>query len=47
MHQRVEETLDARIEFRHSDHNGVTLLEGVGECAGLEVFGETERLLAL
>ena len=47
MHQRVEETLDARIQFRHTDHNGTVLLEGVGECAGLEVFGETERLLAL
>lgn len=47
MHQRVEETLDARIEFRHTDHDGRVLIEGVGECAGLEVFGDTERLLAL
>jgi hypothetical protein len=47
MHQRVEETLDARIEFRHTDHSGKVLIEGIGECAGLEVFGETERLLAL
>lgn len=47
MHQRVEETLDARIEFRHTAHSGKTLIEGVGECAGLEVFGDTERLLAL
>lgn len=47
MHQRVEETLDARIQFRHRDHSGATLIEGVAECVGLEVFGETERLLAL
>ncbi|HNP16267.1 MAG TPA: hypothetical protein PKI99_07385, partial [Terrimesophilobacter sp.] len=47
MHQRVEETLDARIQFRHTDHHGRVLIEGVGECAGLEVFGDTERLLAL
>lgn len=47
MHQRVEETLDARITFRHRDPSGRLLLEGVAECAGLEVFGDTERLLAL
>ena len=47
MHQRVEETLDARIEFRHRDAGGAILLEGVAECAGLEVFGETGRLLEL
>ena len=45
MHQRVEETLDARISFRHRDTEGRILLEGVAECAGLEVFGDTERLL--
>lgn len=47
MHQRVEETLDARIELRHTDPSGNVLIEGVGHCAGLEVFGDTERLLAL
>jgi len=47
MHQRVEETLDARIHVRHTAPDGTVLLEGVGECAGLEVFGDTERLLAL
>ncbi|GAA1972934.1 hypothetical protein GCM10009777_01240 [Microbacterium pumilum] len=47
MHQRVEETLDARVSFRHRDAEGRMLIEGVAECAGLEVFGDTERLLAL
>jgi len=47
MHQRVEETLDARIRIRHLDHEGRVLIEGTAECAGLEVFGDTERLLAL
>ena len=47
MHQRVEETLDSRIRFRHLDHDGRVLLAGVAECAGLEVFGDTERLLAM
>ncbi|MET0734260.1 MAG: tocopherol cyclase family protein [Microbacterium sp.] len=47
MHQRVEETLDARIRFRHLDPHGTVLLEGTAECAGLEVFGDTDRLLAL
>lgn len=47
MHERVEETLDARIEFRHVDPDGTVLIEGVAECAGLEVFGDIDRLLAL
>ena len=47
MHQRVKETLDARILLRHRDHDGRTLLEATGHAAGLEVFGDTERLLGL
>lgn len=47
MHQRVEETLDARVHLRHRAHDGTVLLEGTGACAGLEVYGDTERLLAL
>ncbi len=47
MHQRVEETLDARITLRHRDNDGRTLLEGTARAAGLEVFGDTERLLGL
>lgn len=47
MHQRVEETLDAKIAVRHVSPDGRLLLEGVADCAGLEVFGDTERLLAL
>ncbi|WP_249353968.1 tocopherol cyclase family protein [Microbacterium sp. 2FI] len=47
MHQRVEETLDARVMLRHRDVDGRVLLEGIAECAGLEVFGDTDRLLAL
>ena len=46
-HQRVEETLDARITFRHSDAAGRVLLEGSADCAGLEVFGDIPRLLQL
>lgn len=47
MHRRVEETLDARLTFRLRDRNGATLIEGTGECAGLEVFGDTDRLVRL
>lgn len=47
MHQRVEETLDARVVLRHRDADGRVVLEGTADCAGLEVFGDTERLLAL
>lgn len=46
MHQRVEETLDARIRVRFTSPDGRLLLDGTGECAGLEVFGDIERLLA-
>jgi len=47
MHERVEETLDARVSIRHTDPDGRVLLEGVGEAAGLEVFGDIDRLLGL
>ena len=46
MHQRVEETMDGRISIRHEDPRGRVLLEGVGTCAAMEVFGDVERLLA-
>lgn len=46
MHQRVEETLEGRISIRHTDATGRTLLEGEAVCAGLEVFGDIDRLLA-
>ena len=47
MHQRVEETLDARVQIKVTDRSGRVLLDGVGECAGLEVFGDTEAMLKL
>ena len=47
MHMRVEETLDANIHFTHTAPDGRILLQGVAECAGLEVFGDVARLLAL
>jgi tocopherol cyclase len=46
MHQRVEETLDGRISIRHLDPGGRVVLEGEGGCAGMEVFGDIDRLLA-
>ena len=47
MHKRVEETLDATIEFRHSSPTGEVLLEGLARVSGMEVFGDTEGLLAI
>ncbi|MDO7881631.1 tocopherol cyclase family protein [Salinibacterium soli] len=47
MHQRVEETLDARVSVRHLSPTGEVLLDGTADCAGLEVFGDTERLLGI
>lgn len=46
MYQRVEETLDATVQIKHTDASGKTLYQGQGSCAGLEVFGDLERLLA-
>lgn len=46
MYQRVEETLDSTVEIKHLDKRGNLLYEGKGICAGLEVFGDIERLLA-
>ena len=46
MYQRVEETLDSNIEIRHLSKTGNVLYEGNATCAGLEVFGDIERLLA-
>jgi hypothetical protein len=46
MHRRVEETLDARVQVRLVDSDGTVLIDDTGECAGLEVHGDLERLLA-
>ena len=48
MHQRVDETLDAVVNIRLLDRSGSRVLaEGKGVCAGMEVFGDLERLLAV
>jgi hypothetical protein len=46
MIERVDETLDAEVRIRHVDPSGVETLMGVGLCAGMEVFGDIEKLLA-
>jgi hypothetical protein len=33
------------VKIRHIDTAGVETLVGVGRCAGMEVFGDIERLL--
>lgn len=47
MHRRVEETLDARVHIRHEAPDGRLLLDATAECAGLEVHGDLDRLLAV
>ncbi|GAA5026365.1 tocopherol cyclase family protein [Microbacterium fluvii] len=47
MHRRVEETLDGSIRLRHTGRDGHVLLDGTAECAGIEVFGDIERMLAI
>jgi len=46
MHRRVEETLDASVGVRLIDPLGKVLLDDIGYVAGLEVHGDTEKLLA-
>ena len=46
MYQRVEETLDAVIDIKHTAKSGEVLFEGQANCAGLEVFGDIDKLLA-
>jgi tocopherol cyclase len=45
MHRRVEETLNARVHVVLSRGDKV-FFDQVGECAGLEVHGDTDTLLA-
>lgn len=47
MHQRVDETLDAVIHIKHTDHAGHVLLEGKGLVGAMEVHGDLQRLLAI
>jgi tocopherol cyclase len=46
MHQRVAETLDGVVAVRLRDGAGRTVFEGSGQCAGVEVHGAIETLLA-
>jgi hypothetical protein len=46
MHQRVEETMDATFEIRHSIQ-GKIVLESKATSGAMEVFGDTERLLRI
>ena len=46
MHQRVSETLDGSVEVRLSDDSGRVLFSGEGRCAGVEVYGAIDQLLA-
>jgi hypothetical protein len=46
MHKRVEETLDSRVHVRLVERRtGTVRFEDTGECAGLEVHGDTARLV--
>jgi hypothetical protein len=47
MHQRVDETLDAVINIKHTDRDGRVLLEGKGLVGAMEVHGDLQRLLAI
>jgi hypothetical protein len=47
MHRRVEETLDAIVRVRLTSPSGATVLDTVADCAGLEVHGDLQGLLAV
>lgn len=47
MHRRIEESLDAHVHLLHRDGSGQTLLDADADAVGLEIVGETTRLLAM
>jgi hypothetical protein len=47
MHKRVEETLQAEISVRLTDPTGNVVLDDTGTSAGLEVHGDTDRLIRM
>ncbi len=47
MHKRVEETLDSTIQLRLFDAHGTALIDDVGTSSGLEVHGNTDRLIRM
>lgn len=47
MLERVEETLDAKVQITHIDPEGNVLLQGLGMATGLEIVGDIERLIGL
>ena len=46
MHQRVEETLDGQIEIKLTE-KGKILLDSTADIAGIEIFGDIEKLLRI
>ncbi len=46
MHRRVEETLDAHVTVTHQDAQGRVIFTSQSTLTGMEVFGDTDRLLA-
>lgn len=44
MHKRINETMTATVHVRLTTRDGKTLFEGEGRNAGLEVYGDLERL---
>jgi len=47
MHKRVEETLDSTLDVELLSADGLPVLRDTGTCAGLEVHGQTHRLIAM
>lgn len=47
MYRRVEETMLATIQVRHSDARGHTVWEDTGTIASMEIFGEVDRLVSI
>jgi len=47
MYRRVEETMRAEVQVRHSSKTGQVFFEATGDCASMEVFGDLDRLLKI
>jgi len=47
MHKRVEESMDGELRVKLSTRDGRVVMEDVGRAAGLEVYGDLERLMKM
>jgi tocopherol cyclase len=45
MHKRIDETMNATVHVRLQTHDGRTILDDTGRCAGMEVHGDLDGII--